>query len=101
MSEHESSSPSIGMRELVGWLEQTLVPVSPSPNFVRRMRGRIVTYERGDLPSQWTLLLLAVVTFALIAASLGMAFRLLIALLGLLGLAERQQQDQGLRGGRA
>jgi hypothetical protein len=101
MSEQQSSSASIDMRELVGWLEQTLVPVPPNPNFVRRLRGRIVTYERGDLPSQWTLLFLAVVTFALIAASLGMAFRLLIALLGLLGVVERQKQDRRMRAGPA
>jgi hypothetical protein len=77
------------------------VPVSPNPNFVRRLHGRIVTYQRGDLPSQWTLLFLAVVVFALIAASLGMAFRLLIALLGLLGIAGRREPERGMQVDRA
>ncbi len=101
MSAKKSSGVSIGMRELVGLLEETLVPVSPNPNFVRRLRGRIVTYQQGDLPSQWTLLFLAVVVFALIAASLGMAFRLLIAMLGLLGIAGRQGQEREMQVDRA
>jgi hypothetical protein len=89
MSEREESRPIIERGDLVNWLEQTLVPVSPNPKFVRRLRGRIVTYRQGALPSQWTLLFMALIVFALIAASLGMAFRLLLGLLGLFGIMER------------
>ena len=96
MSERGESRPMIDRNELVNWLEQTLVPVSPNPKFVRRLRGRIVTYRHGALPSQWTLLFMALIVFALIAASLGMAFRLLIGLLGLLGLMERGTRERPL-----
>lgn len=98
MSERDESRRSIERNELVNWLEQVLVPVSPNPRFVRRLRGRMVTYHQGALPSQWTLLFLALIVLALVAASLGMAIRLLIGLLGLFGIMQRGRREGVLEG---
>jgi hypothetical protein len=99
MSERDKNRSLMERGELVSWLEQALVPVSPNPTFVRRLRGRIVTYHRGALPSQWTLVFVALIMLALIAASLGMAIRLLLGLLGLFGLMERGRRERELEAG--
>lgn len=84
--------------KLVDWLEQSLVPIEPSPAFVRRLRARLVNVQGDQVFSPWVLILLIASVLILVATWLGLGLRLLLALLSLIGLMERRRRDPKLQG---
>ncbi len=74
-------------------LEDSLVPVEPSPSFVSDLRARLVTIKGGQVLSPWVLVLVlaSIVIFA--ASALGFMIRILLCLLGLVGLMERRRRE--------
>ena len=80
--------------QLVDWLEKVLQPVEPSRRFLRRLRARMVRYQGGGLSSGWLLVLMVGVVLVMMAVSLGLAFRLVIGLLSLLGLVKRKPKPK-------
>lgn len=93
-----ASRPKVDRKKIESWLEQSLVPVEPSPAFVRRLRARLVTVHGDRIFSPWMLILVLASVLLLIATWLGIATRLLVALLSLLGLMERRRRSAPLQG---
>jgi hydrogenase/urease accessory protein HupE len=73
-------------QQLEGMLRRVLVPVEPSPQFVTRLRGRLVHLRGGDGPSVWTLVAIGVGLILVIATWMGLALRMALALVGIFGL---------------
>ena len=73
-------------------LEESLVPIEPSSSFVSDLRARLVTVRGGQVLSPWMLILLLASVAIFIASALGLVLRVLLALLGLVGLMERRRR---------
>ena len=73
-------------------LEESLVPIEPSSSFVSDLRARLVTVRGGQVLSPWMLILLLASIAIFIASALGLVLRVLLALLGLVGLMERRRR---------
>ncbi len=73
-------------------LEESLVPIEPSSSFVSDLRARLVTVRGGQVLSPWMLILLLASVAIIIASALGLVLRVLLALLGLVGLMERRRR---------
>ena len=74
-------------------LEDSLVPVEPNSSFVSDLRARLVTVKGDQVLSPWMLLLILASIVIFIASALGFVLRVLLALLGLVGLMERRRRD--------
>jgi hypothetical protein len=73
-------------------LEESLVPIEPSSSFVSDLRARLVTVRGGQVLSPWMLVLILASVVIFIASALGLVLRVLLALLGLVGLMERRRR---------
>lgn len=74
-------------------LAESLVPVEPSPIFVSELRGRLVIIKGDQVFSPWILILILASLVIFIASALGFAIRLLLGLLGLIGIMERRRDQ--------
>jgi len=74
-------------------LEDSLIPIEPSSSFVSDLRARLVTVRGGQVLSPWMLLLVLASVVIFIASALGLVLRVLLALLGLVGLMERRRRN--------
>lgn len=80
-------------KQLEGWLSRVLVPVEPSPRFVRRLRARLVMYRGRHFPPLW-FGVAALASILLIAVGLLTSLiRILVIISG--GLASRRRARQG------
>ncbi len=73
-------------------LEDSLIPIEPNTSFVSDLRARLVTVRGGQVLSPWMLILLLASVVIFIASALGLVLRVLLALLGLVGLMERRRR---------
>ncbi len=73
-------------------LEESLVPVEPSSSFVSDLRARLVTVKGDQVLSPWMLVLILASIVIFIASVLGFVLRVVLALLGLVGLMERRRR---------
>ncbi len=73
-------------------LEESLIPIEPSSSFVSDLRARLVTVRGGQVLSPWMLVLILASVVIFIASALGLVLRVLLALLGLVGLMERRRR---------
>jgi len=79
-------------------LRRVLAPVEPSPQFVTRLRGRLVHVQGRDGASVWTLVVVGVGLILVVAAWLGLALRLVLAFVGIFGLlGNRRSTRAGTR----
>jgi small-conductance mechanosensitive channel len=74
-------------------LEDSLVPVEPNSSFVSELRARLVTVKGDQVLSPWMLVLILVSIVIFILSALGFILRVVLALLGLVGLMERRRRD--------
>ena len=74
-------------------LEDSLVPIEPSTSFVSDLRARLITVRGGQVLSPWMLILIMASVVIFIASVLGLVLRVLLALLGLVGLMERRRRS--------
>ena len=74
-------------------LEDSLVPIEPSTSFVSDLRARLITVRGGQVLSPWMLILIMASVVIFIASVLGLVLRVLLALLGLIGLMERRRRS--------
>ena len=72
--------------QLEGMLRQVLIPVEPSPQFVKRLLGRLVHVRGGGGTTVWTLVVIGVGLMLVAAAWMGLALRMILALIGMIGL---------------
>ncbi len=82
----------LSRRQIEDWLEKALVPVEPSPAFVRHLRARLIQIEGDRLLSPWMLIVVMAAVIVMIATWFGVAVRLVLGLLSLIGLVERSQK---------
>lgn len=83
---------SLNRDRLEAWLEEALVPVEPTTGFVHRLRARLVDYRgRGGL-SPWMFVVILGVSVVFLIAALSASARVLLTLLGVLGVVERQRR---------
>ena len=77
--------------QIEGWLQQVLIPVEPSPQFINRLRGRLV-HVRGESGVHiWTLVAVGVGLMLVVAAWMGLALRLILALIGAIGVYSQRR----------
>ncbi len=74
-------------------LQDSLVRVEPNSSFVSDLRARLVTVRGDQALSPWMLVLLLASILIFIASALGFILRVVLALLGLIGLMERRRRD--------
>ena len=83
----------LNAKKIEAWLERSLVPVEPSPSFVSELRGRLVVLRGGRMPSPWIVILVLSALLIIIVTWFGLGMRLVLALLGLIGLVERRRRS--------
>ncbi|MEE9217315.1 MAG: hypothetical protein V3U32_07765 [Anaerolineales bacterium] len=86
------SRQKLNRKRIEQLLEESLIPVEPSSSFVSDLRARLVTVRGGQVLSPWMLVLILASIVIFIASALGFALRVLLALLGLVGLMERRRR---------
>jgi hypothetical protein len=80
--------------QIEGWLKRVLVPVEPSPQFINRLRGRLV-HVRGERGiNLWTMVVLGVGLLLVVSAWMGLALRLLLALIGVIGVYSQRRAQR-------
>jgi hypothetical protein len=82
-------------RQLEAWLRNTMTPVEPSARFIRRLRAGLVSYQGTNLIMEWKVIAAIVTLILVTAASLGLALRIILALLSVLGLIHRTRKRDG------
>jgi len=80
-------------KKIEAWLEKSLVPVEPSPAFISELRGRLVVVRGNRAFSPWMVVLVLTALLIFIATWFGLGLRLLLTLLGLIGLVERRRRE--------
>jgi len=87
-----SMSELIDRHQLEKWLSRAMTPVEPSARFIRRLRGGLVSYRGSGLLLEWKIIAAVVTLILVTAASLGLALRILLGLLGLFGIIQRSRR---------
>jgi len=82
----------LNAKKIEAWLERSLVPVEPSPAFVSELRGRLVVLRGSRMPSPWMVVLVLGALLIIAVTWFGLGMRLVLALLGLIGLVERRRR---------
>jgi hypothetical protein len=85
-------SGAMDRRQLELWLQNALTPVEPSTRFIRRLRAGLVSYQGSGLIFEWKVIAAVVALILVTAASLGVALRIILAFLGLLGIVNRTRR---------
>ena len=83
----------LNAKKIEAWLERSLVPVEPSPGFVRELRGRLVLLRGSRMPSPLIVVLALSALLIILVTWFGLGMRLVLALLGLIGLVERRRRS--------
>lgn len=78
-------------KQMETWLRQVLIPVEPNPHFIHRLRGRLVHVRGASSPNLWTAVVLGVGVMLVAAAWMGLALRLVLALVSALGLLSQRR----------
>jgi hypothetical protein len=69
-----------------------LVPIEPSPTFVRRLHARLVTYHGTGIHSPWFILGVGAAGLLFATAWMGFALRLLFLMLSFLGVVQSSRK---------
>ncbi|HEX9680119.1 MAG TPA: hypothetical protein VGA32_01600 [Anaerolineales bacterium] len=83
---------SLNRDRLEAWLEEALVPVEPTTGFVHRLRARLVDYRGQGGLTPWMLVVILGAMVVFLIAALSASARVLLTLLGVLGVVQRQRQ---------
>lgn len=74
-------------------LGDILVPVSPSDNFLRRLRARLVIYQGGSPINPWTIVVVLATMVLIMVAGLGFFIRIVVGWIGLLSLLDQRRKS--------
>ncbi len=75
-------------------LRRAFLPVEPNARFIQTLRARLVRVSGGGLPSVGMAAVTIVAASLLWMASMSVGLRLLLAILGLVGLAQRRRRSR-------
>jgi broad specificity phosphatase PhoE len=82
----------MGPNELEAWLARVLVPVEPSERFAQRLKARLVTLRRAGPAHGWVAVGLVVAVVVLAVSWMGLALRIAVGILALLGFVQSRQK---------
>ena len=80
------------VNELEAWLGRVLVPVEPSERLAQKLKARLVTLSRAGPADGWMILGLVLTGVVLAVAWMGIALRVALGVLALLGLVKGGQR---------
>ncbi len=83
-----------GNKRLEDWLAQVFVPVEPSDRFVRHLKARLLHYRGNKVVSGWMMLGTLAMILMLVLTWLGIALRVLLLIVGLLGWLDRRRRSR-------
>lgn len=83
---------SLSKKRLEELLSDTLVPVEPSVQFIRRLRARLVTYHGRGTLSSWMVIVVIATVFLLAVTSIGLIIRILLGWVSLIGLISNRRR---------
>src|SRR5512147_565533 len=89
-----ASAGRLKMNELESWLQRVLVPVEPSARLAQKLKARLVTLRRSGPADGWMILGLVLTVVVLLVAWMGIALRVALGLLALLGLVKGGQRQK-------
>lgn len=84
------SPKKVSRNDIEELLRQVLVPVEPDHRFLRRLKARLVRYRGVDVPRGWAIVGGLAIAVLVLMAGFGLAFRLFLELLAMVGLLERK-----------
>ncbi len=88
-----SAEGALSRKQLENLLGQSLTRVEPSDRFIRKLRAHLVRISGERQPSFWVAIMAVGGASLLLMASMSVALRILLALLGLLGLMQRRRDS--------
>ncbi|MGA9533298.1 MAG: hypothetical protein WBR18_11330 [Anaerolineales bacterium] len=80
---------SISRKEIEALLRGAFVPIEPSPRFVHRLKARLVRYRGAGTSRIWAAVGGVAIGIVVVMAVFGLALRLFLGLLSVIGLLER------------
>lgn len=85
---------NLSTKDLERLLAETLVPVEPDVQFIRRLRARLVDYRGEGVSTGWAVVIGLAISALFMVLSIGFALRLLMALLGLMGILNQRKASR-------
>ena len=85
MNSHSVGSSALSQQQLEQLLQATLVPVEPNPQFLHRLRARLVYFQQHG-PSGWVLVAAAGTILVLVGATFAVGLRMVLIAVGIAGL---------------
>ncbi|HET7010821.1 MAG TPA: hypothetical protein VFI11_08610 [Anaerolineales bacterium] len=86
------------VNELERWLERVLVPVEPSDRFAQRLKARLVTLQGAGPGEGWVLLAAVLMGVVMTVAWMGVALRIALGVLALLGIVQGSRRGKARKG---
>jgi hypothetical protein len=86
------SAGRLKMNEIESLLERVLVPVEPSRQFAQRLKARLVTLSGAGPGEGWVVLAGVLVAVVVLVAWLGVALRVALGILALLGIVQSSRR---------
>lgn len=81
---------SLDRKTLEAKLESVLVPIEPSEKFIGKLQARLIRLRGTGGFSPWMAVVVLATAVLLLATWLSLTLRMVLALLGLLGVASRR-----------
>ncbi len=88
----EGTAGLLGKDPIERLLREVLVPVEPDARFIHHLRARLVHLRGSGVSSNLLTVGFLVLVFLFLMASMGIALRVVLAVLGLLGLIQRRRR---------
>ena len=85
---------AISTKELETWLSNAFIPIEPSEVFVKKLKARLVRYHGKQPFSGWMIVGSFAMALMLLLTWFGVALRIILLLVSLLGLMDRRKRDR-------
>jgi hypothetical protein len=79
-------------KQLENWLQELLVPVEPSAQFIERLKARLVVYQGRGVPTTWVLVSAFLTLVFIFVAAIGLAIRLLLMWLNIVSITQNRRR---------
>jgi hypothetical protein len=86
---------AISTKDLERWLSNAFVPIEPSEVFIKKLRARLIRYHGKQPFSVWMIVGAFAMALMLVLTWFGVALRIILLVLSLLGLMDRRRRGRG------
>lgn len=83
----------LNRKQLERLLERALIPVEPNPEFIKRLRARLITVRGTPGLSGWKIFVLVATSFLILATWLGLLLRVFLGVFSLVGIIARKGRN--------